>query len=83
MPQMSKHDVAKTVAEATPAAIAATAGPLFGIQWDKWAAMLGCLFLLLQMGYLAWKWWRDYKRERRGLPPRESGFASTGSDGNG
>lgn len=33
------------------------------IEW--WAGMLGVLFLLLQIGYLTWKWRRDIRRERQ------------------
>lgn len=32
------------------------------IQW--WAALLGLLFIALQIGYVGWKWMRDIRRER-------------------
>lgn len=80
---MSKQDAVKIAVETTPAAIAATAGPVFGLQWHDLPALLGSVFLVLQIGYLVWKWRRDFKRERRGLAPRESGFAATGGEGDG
>jgi ABC-type Fe3+-siderophore transport system permease subunit len=66
-----KHETLKHVVEAAPAAIAATAGPVFGITWSDLAAVLGCVFLLLQMAYLIWRWLRDVRRERRDQTPRE------------
>ena len=65
-------NTARHVIEATPAAIAVTAGPVFGFAWPDIAAMLGCFFLLLQMGYLLWRWRRDIKREGRGQAPADT-----------
>lgn len=65
-PELLKHAI-----EATPAAIAATAGPVFGFRWNDLAALLGCLFLVLQMAYLIWRWRRDVRRENRDQQPRE------------
>ncbi len=31
------------------------------IEW--WAALAGFFFLLVQIGYLSWKWWRDIRIE--------------------
>lgn len=33
------------------------------VQW--WAAFGGLVFILLQIGYVAWKWRRDVRREER------------------
>ena len=32
------------------------------IQW--WAAVMGLLFIALQIGYVTWKWMRDIRIER-------------------
>lgn len=32
------------------------------LEW--WAALLGLLFIAIQIGYVTWKWARDIKRER-------------------
>ena len=32
------------------------------VNW--WAAVIGLLFIILQIGYLLWKWRRDIRRER-------------------
>jgi hypothetical protein len=66
-----KPETLKHIVEAAPAAIAATAGPIFGITWSDLAAVLGCIFLVLQMAYLIWRWRRDVKREQRNQSPRE------------
>lgn len=46
---------------------------LLGVSIEKWAAVAGIVFILLQCGYLMWKWRRDHKREaerlRRGDAP--------------
>ena len=36
------------------------------IQW--WAAVMGLLFIALQIGYVAWKWMRDIRIERERVP---------------
>lgn len=36
------------------------------IQW--WAALMGLLFIALQIGYVGWKWMRDIRREREREP---------------
>jgi hypothetical protein len=66
-----KTDIIKHAAEATPAAVAVTAGPVFGVTFSHVASILGCIFLLLQMAYLIWRWRRDIRRERKDQPPRE------------
>jgi len=46
---------------------------LFGVTLEKWVAVCGLVFLVLQAAYLVWKWRRDHRREaerlRRGDPP--------------
>jgi hypothetical protein len=64
-----KQELIKHAAEATPAAVAVTAGPVFGVTFSDVAAALGCIFLLLQMAYLLWRWRRDIRRERRNQAP--------------
>jgi hypothetical protein len=66
-----KQELIKHAVEATPAAVAVTAGPVFGFTFNDVAALLGCIFLLMQMAYLIWRWCRDIRRERKDQPPRE------------
>lgn len=66
-----KPDVLKHIVEAAPAAAAVTAGPVFGLTFSDLAAVLGSIFLVLQMAYLIWRWRRDVRRERRDQQPRE------------
>ena len=68
---VSQHDLVKHAVEATPAAIAVTAGPVFGFTFNDLAAVLGCIFLVLQMGYLIWRWRRDMRRDKRDQEPLE------------
>lgn len=35
------------------------------VNW--WAAVLGMLFIVLQILYMLWKWRRDIRRDRQGL----------------
>ena len=57
-------EIVRASIEAAPAAVAITAGPLFGVTLTDLAAILGCIFLIVQLAYLIWKWRRDYKREK-------------------
>lgn len=41
--------------------VAVTAGMLAGMQMQDWVFALTLVYLLLQIGYLAWKWIRDIR----------------------
>lgn len=32
---------------------------------ETWAVRAGLAFILMQAAYMAWRWWRDIKHERR------------------
>lgn len=40
------------------------------VNW--WAAVLGMVFIAVQLGYVLWKWRRDIKRDRLDFPPIRS-----------
>ena len=66
-----KNELIKNAVEAAPAAAAVTAGPVFGFALSDVTAVLGGIFLVLQMAYLIWRWRRDIRRERRNQSPTE------------
>lgn len=57
-----RHEVPQTV-QSLP-----SLGAIFlwvtGKNLEWWAALLGLLFIAIQIGYVTWKWARDIKRER-------------------
>jgi hypothetical protein len=58
-----KHDAAVQIANSAPAAT--FVGLTFaGVPIQDWVALLGGVFILVQVGYLIWKWQRDAKIER-------------------
>lgn len=54
----------KHIAEAVPAS-AAAAAPFVGITWSDTAAILGSIFLVLQIAYLIWRWRRDVRQDKK------------------
>ena len=36
---------------------------IFGLKLSEWSVILMMVFVLLQIGYLVWKWRRDVRRE--------------------
>jgi hypothetical protein len=67
-----KHDML-TQGPASIPAFAAVMSWLFGVPLEKWVALAGLVFLILQSAFLLWKWRRDHRREieriRAGEPP--------------
>lgn len=71
----AKHDAISQGAASLPS-MAAIAAWLLGVPLEKWVALAGLMFILLQAAYMGWKWRRDIRREderlRRGEPPPPS-----------
>lgn len=59
--------IPRAAVEAVPSAMAIAAGPVFGVTFSDLAALLGCIFLLMQMAYMVWRWRRDQRREKANL----------------
>lgn len=55
-----KHEAASGVVQAAPSA-AAVGIWLTGIELQWWAALLGVIFLLMQIAHFAWKWYREWR----------------------
>ncbi|HRI16889.1 MAG TPA: hypothetical protein PL196_00045 [Burkholderiaceae bacterium] len=70
-----RHDAAIQGAASIPS-LGAIATWVLGVPVEKWAALAGIGFILVQIAYLGWKWRRDIRREderlRRGEPPPET-----------
>ena len=45
---------------------------LLGVPIEKWAALGGLVFILVQTAYLLWKWRRDHKREAERIARNEA-----------
>lgn len=63
----------KTAAEAAPSTAAAVSILVFGITLNEWVAILSIVFIVIQTLYLGWRWLRDVRREREGLPSLKDG----------
>jgi hypothetical protein len=67
---MQEHHVthpinaATEVVKATPSLGAIFLGWLH-VPIEKWAVLAGLAFIVAQMAYLLWRWWRDIKHERQ------------------
>ena len=57
-----RHDVAVATAQSTPS-LTAVAMWFSNHDVNYWVGIAGLLFILMQAGYLAWKWRRDIRRE--------------------
>ena len=57
------HAAVIQVAAATPS-IGAIVLAWIEAPLTVWQVRLGCAFIVLQIAYLAWKWWREAKRRR-------------------
>jgi hypothetical protein len=67
-----RHDLAQAGLHATPGGAAAAGFKMAGLGLADWVALGSLTFIVLQGGYLIWKWRRDYLREEerkaRGVP---------------
>ena len=59
------HDIAVEGLKATPA-VAVTSSMLAGVNMASWVPPLTAVFLLMQIGWLAWKYWEKIKAVRKG-----------------
>lgn len=90
-----KHDLAVAAAQSAPGAVAAggaqvvappAAMQVAGASMNDVLLFSSFFFILLQCGYLAWKWRRDARRDRerqedrRNLVRRARGECETGWD---
>jgi hypothetical protein len=41
---------------------------LLGFTLNEWVAIATLVYIVLQSGYLAWKWARDYRASKRNAP---------------
>lgn len=64
----SAGDVLAAAAKSTPP-IAVSVTAAAGIPLEHWVMLLTAAYLLLQIGYLLYKWRRDLRRERAGQVP--------------
>ena len=62
-----KHDAAVQALQAVPATAAIVATKVLGFSLNEWLAIASIVFIVLQAGYLLWKWrneWRARQRRR-------------------
>jgi hypothetical protein len=55
-----KTEAAQQVAKATPAVAGAT---IAGLTLNEWVAIATITYIVLQAGYLLWKWRRELKKK--------------------
>jgi uncharacterized membrane protein YfcA len=68
-----RHDIAVATAQTTPGAVASVLSKSAGWTMGDLVSLLTAIFLLLQVGYLIWKWRRDDRRERERQEDRRNG----------
>lgn len=64
-----KHELAEAASAAAlksapPVAVVAASAAGWGVQ--EWMYALTCAYLLAQLGYLLWKWYREWRKGRDG-----------------
>ena len=65
------HDLKVAAAQTAPSGVTAVTAQVaeagerlvFGLKLSEWSVILMMVFVLLQIGYLLWKWRRDVRRE--------------------
>ena len=81
-----KHDLATAAYQATPGAAAAGGARMMGLPLSAWLVVASIAFVVLQAGYLVWKWRRDARRaqehqeDRRRGRPVEADLGELGID---
>lgn len=58
-----QHEVAQEALKASPAVAVVVAHKVAGLQISEWVAILTGLYIVMQMAYLGWKWWREAHRK--------------------
>lgn len=62
-----QHEVTQEVLKAAPPTVVLGYHKLAGLPIPEWVAVLTGIYLVMQMAYLAWKWWREARREEKQL----------------
>lgn len=57
-----KGEIAEEGLKAAPPVTVTAWAWLNGLTLDKWVALATLTYIVLQAGYLIWKWWREIKR---------------------
>ena len=70
-----KHDLATAAYQATPGAAAAGGARMMGLPLSDWLVVASIAFVVLQAGYLVWKWRRDARRDQEHQEDRRRGRA--------
>jgi hypothetical protein len=67
-----RHDLGQAGLHVTPGGAVAAGSKMAGLALADWVALASLTFIIFQVGYLIWKWRRDYLREEerkaRGVP---------------
>lgn len=56
------HDAASAAIKAAPPVAVTAAGHIAGWTIDYWILVCTLIYLVLQIGYLVWRWSRDIRR---------------------
>ncbi|NGR07854.1 hypothetical protein G5B41_09800 [bacterium SGD-2] len=64
-------EIASEVAKAAPPAAVTTLAAANGWSLNNVIGLATLVYIVLQAGYLIWKWRRDVRRERQGMEGRE------------
>ena len=59
-------EIASEAAKAAPPAVVTTVAAVGGLSLNNIIGVATLSYIVLQAGYLMWKWRRDWKRESRG-----------------
>ena len=60
--ELAQDSLAATAAKVAPS-LTVVGATIFGLTIPDVAALLGGVFILMQMAYLVWKWRREAKRK--------------------
>lgn len=67
-----KHDISTAAVQAAPGAVVTAGTRFMGLAPSDMLAVLSGTFILLQIGYLIWKWRRDARHEEEREADRRS-----------
>ena len=60
-----RQDLANADVHATPGAAATGVFKVWGLPLSEWLVVASLAFIVLQAGYLIWKWRQDYQRAQQ------------------